>query len=167
MSSCSICIGSVDTSGFKLQCGHMFHNKCITYWLLCNNTCPTCRKQIIYNEELNDGLSQTFIFMNTYNIPIHSIDKIQNDSVYEVDLFFEQNGPVIKGGEQRINLFSIYKTLGTSYKCCFSITIIQINNSYFIIVKIEHISVLIKNIKKSNKYIFKNKTKRYLYNSIL
>ena len=166
MSNCSICIELVDPSDFKLSCGHVFHNKCITYWLLSNNTCPTCRKMIIYSDnEEDDELSQTYIFINKYNIPIHTIFNIQTDSVYEVDLFFEKNGTVIRGGEQIINLYSRYKTNGTSYECRFSIRIIQVNGSYFIIVKIEHLLVFIKTSKKKNKFIFKNKTKRSLHKS--
>ena len=41
--SCSICLEKQNNKCVKLSCGHTFHNKCITNWLLKNNTCPLCR----------------------------------------------------------------------------------------------------------------------------
>lgn len=47
--TCSICLEDVNTKGVskKLNCGHMFHFKCVYEWLKSGNTnahcCPTCR----------------------------------------------------------------------------------------------------------------------------
>jgi len=41
--SCGICLSSVRTNKYKLDCGHEFHQKCLTPWLLEKNTCPLCR----------------------------------------------------------------------------------------------------------------------------
>lgn len=44
---CRFCLekfGELDV--FKLQCGHLFHSKCILPWFNLANTCPLCRKLI-------------------------------------------------------------------------------------------------------------------------
>ncbi|KAJ8945890.1 hypothetical protein NQ318_002731 [Aromia moschata] len=41
---CAICLGSLKSSLKPLKCSHIFHEHCITAWLLENNTCPICRK---------------------------------------------------------------------------------------------------------------------------
>jgi|SaaInlStandDraft_5_1057022.scaffolds.fasta_scaffold35970_2 hypothetical protein len=41
---CSICLEP--ESNWKLPCNHIFHNKCIDKWCICNNTCPYCRQKI-------------------------------------------------------------------------------------------------------------------------
>ena len=161
MTDCSICIETLSKGGFKLRCGHSFHNKCITTWLLTRDTCPVCRKCIINNEK-ND-ISQTFIFMNKYNIPIHIIENIQNDSIYEVDAFFEENDIIIRNKQHTIYMYTRYKTNGHSYECRFSIEIILVKDMYIIIVKIRHLYLFKKRIKNViDRYIFKNKTKRYI-----
>lgn len=50
--TCSICLDSLDTSITSttlkrlstLQCGHQFHNHCITMWLNQCKACPLCRQ---------------------------------------------------------------------------------------------------------------------------
>ena len=39
---CTICLENVKNS--PMQCGHVFHNKCIKKWLKENDTCPNCRE---------------------------------------------------------------------------------------------------------------------------
>ena len=41
---CTICLE--DVSNVPLECGHIFHNKCIDKWLEENDTCPNCRNQV-------------------------------------------------------------------------------------------------------------------------
>lgn len=41
---CSICLNEVFT--IPLECGHVFHTKCINKWLEQNNTCPNCRCEV-------------------------------------------------------------------------------------------------------------------------
>ena len=52
---CSICFEEVKKNQVTLNCGHVFHKKCLQPWIkqkICNNenpSCPTCR-DIIYNK---------------------------------------------------------------------------------------------------------------------
>ena len=51
--TCSICIGPINDE-INTKCKHSFCNKCLTNWLLTNNTCPECRYNIIdINEDSN------------------------------------------------------------------------------------------------------------------
>ncbi|XWS72086.1 hypothetical protein CRYUN_Cryun02cG0010400 [Craigia yunnanensis] len=50
--SCSVCMESFcqseDVASRKVSCGHAYHHKCITDWLLNgnSNSCPLCRHEI-------------------------------------------------------------------------------------------------------------------------
>ena len=54
MSNCSICLDTCEQNTFKLECSHSFCNKCITRWLLMNNSCPSCRANIIENNAISE-----------------------------------------------------------------------------------------------------------------
>jgi|GEM_PF-2968867 hypothetical protein len=41
-SECSICLEEI-TWGSALACKHVFHEKCVSWWLEVSGTCPTCR----------------------------------------------------------------------------------------------------------------------------
>lgn len=64
LNDCSICIESLNTNKHEittLQCGHMFHHKCITQWANSNQNvmeCPLCRAK--YNIEPN-----TILYIDT------------------------------------------------------------------------------------------------------
>lgn len=47
---CSICLDKYDNSDnvSKLECKHVFHNKCILEWGKYKPECPNCRKSIDY-----------------------------------------------------------------------------------------------------------------------
>ncbi len=47
MTDCSICFENMKDN-IKLNCGHIYCNRCIKKWLTeKSNTCPTCRKEIV------------------------------------------------------------------------------------------------------------------------
>ena len=48
MNTCGICLDEVSANPNQIttKCGHCFHNKCITQWLLKKHTCPLCREKI-------------------------------------------------------------------------------------------------------------------------
>lgn len=44
---CPICISkSKKKTLVSLECGHIFHKKCIIKWLLKNQNCPLCRTEL-------------------------------------------------------------------------------------------------------------------------
>ena len=40
---CSICLEPCRNGRYRLQCKHIFHNKCIKEWFKTNKSCPNCR----------------------------------------------------------------------------------------------------------------------------
>jgi E3 ubiquitin-protein ligase synoviolin len=46
---CIICREEMD-SGKKLPCGHIFHFNCLRSWLERQQTCPTCRRSVLSND---------------------------------------------------------------------------------------------------------------------
>jgi hypothetical protein len=44
---CSICLESSINKFMKLNCDHLFHEKCIKKWIENHNSCPICRDDII------------------------------------------------------------------------------------------------------------------------
>ena len=47
MSECGICMEQIKSKDiFKTNCGHTFHNSCITQWLLPKSSCPICRNNL-------------------------------------------------------------------------------------------------------------------------
>ena len=51
--TCIICREQMDLSGGckKLPCGHAFHTHCLREWLVQQQTCPTCRSDIVAGEK--------------------------------------------------------------------------------------------------------------------
>ena len=85
MPSCSICIENITTTQFKTNCNHIFHNECLMHWLVENDTCPSCRKNLtgtcnLHNSE--DSEDSEDIYENTlYNI-IYRGDEPITENMY-------------------------------------------------------------------------------------
>lgn len=43
-SECSICLEKINSELVTLECGHSYHQECISKWLDIETTCPYCRK---------------------------------------------------------------------------------------------------------------------------
>ena len=39
----------------QLPCGHCFHGSCLRLWLEQDATCPTCRRKLNHEEEVDEG----------------------------------------------------------------------------------------------------------------
>ena len=42
--TCCICLGAIRRE-FSVECGHVFHEHCIKFWLHLNNKCPVCNRE--------------------------------------------------------------------------------------------------------------------------
>ena len=51
---CCICLYSIQT-GKRLPCGHVFHLNCLRSWLLEKTECPTCRREIKIDKNINQA----------------------------------------------------------------------------------------------------------------
>ena len=43
---CVICLDEIEGAHVTTPCNHKMHNKCLTQWLLTEDTCPLCRHDI-------------------------------------------------------------------------------------------------------------------------
>ena len=50
--SCGVCLGNDRPCDFETRCSHLFHYTCLNRWLANNPACPTCRKIVSKNQEL-------------------------------------------------------------------------------------------------------------------
>ena len=77
--TCSICLENVKKNMKKLPCDHIFCTKCIGKWTnLGNNTCPTCRRDIVpvAEQSIEDKVREYFtnMFQNiVYDTHLQSI----------------------------------------------------------------------------------------------
>ena len=46
MTECVICLDPINGPHVTTPCNHKMHNKCLTQWLLTEDTCPLCRHDI-------------------------------------------------------------------------------------------------------------------------
>lgn len=54
-SLCSVCLENISVADLSaLRCGHLFHLRCIKYWLTERDTCPECRQP----SEMEDIITQ-------------------------------------------------------------------------------------------------------------
>ena len=163
--NCSICIEKVD-KGFSLECGHCFHNKCITQWLLKNKTCPVCRKEIIKVKYTHTKTEPIVLVMDTFEdtiVPKNILESIKNDCDDEINAFLENitqgEWAILENDEYVLEMVTKKKGRGkhkTKEECRFSITLSIINNIYCFIIIIENYSVFVKPIMATENYIFKN-----------
>jgi len=51
---CAICWDTFSTAR-QLPCGHCFHGSCLRLWLEQDATCPTCRRKLNHEEEVDEG----------------------------------------------------------------------------------------------------------------
>ena len=53
--TCVICLDIINGSHVTTPCNHKMHNKCLTQWLLTEDTCPLCRHDIGIKSSNYDG----------------------------------------------------------------------------------------------------------------
>lgn len=81
---CSICLENLtENIIIEFDCNHPFHPKCIFEWVIVNDTCPMCRKEIngkIVEEEIvrelldHETLEDDIIDLKTRIIPNLKVD---------------------------------------------------------------------------------------------
>jgi len=55
---CSICLDNIDEGSAVItspNCSHIFHEECITSWLIERNCCPTCRVSMLASSDLEQA----------------------------------------------------------------------------------------------------------------
>ena len=75
---CVICLNDTteQTGIVKTSCGHFYHFKCATNWLVKNDSCPICRKILTENEQIQEIWQDT---INKYEQEIRYITQLEED----------------------------------------------------------------------------------------
>lgn len=56
---CSVCFEDIKScENIKLNCGHIYHKKCIGEWMKLNSSCPMCRAEITEEVYIKMGILQ-------------------------------------------------------------------------------------------------------------
>ena len=49
---CCVCIEDIKTDLHTTYCGHRFHTRCLNNWKEKNKTCPICRENLDFGDDL-------------------------------------------------------------------------------------------------------------------
>ncbi|KAK2195697.1 bifunctional Zinc finger [Babesia duncani] len=71
--TCIICRDQLDEDSRKIECGHIYHLRCLKSWLFQHSTCPTCRAPI----ESEDDASQSSVNIDAASLAINFENSIR------------------------------------------------------------------------------------------
>jgi len=74
---CNICLSEIE-KGKYLNCGHVFHLKCIKEWVSLNAKCPICKSSIITDQNIRSRFFNQRLGLNANN-NANNINNINNN----------------------------------------------------------------------------------------
>lgn len=85
---CLICQEDVVRTGYgiSIECGHVFHGKCILEWMKSNQTCPICRTNFTSNSIHPLFLTNTLENDENYR---YEIDRGKEPTIYIIPVEVE------------------------------------------------------------------------------
>lgn len=100
---CAICLERISNStGTKLSCPHKFHHSCLASWLIENDNCPICRKDIGISQQPKEKSIVEIILTNGYIL--NEQEKYKIESFLELYIEAEED----KWDEVDTNLSSVF-----------------------------------------------------------
>ena len=123
---CTICFETTTHNNFTLSCGHQFHNKCITHWLIKENTCPTCRNPIVIsNAPLIPNVEESVSYLEDYSLIISKnnkqilnktlMERILDITVDEIEKYLDYLNDTLN--DENYKDWDYKKESGQKYKC--------------------------------------------------
>ena len=86
---CNICLCEIE-KGKYLNCGHIYHLKCIKEWVSINSKCPICKSSIINeNYSRNKFLNERFGINNNVNINHNNLN-LNNEREQQLGNFINE-----------------------------------------------------------------------------
>lgn len=87
MVECTICLETIDKNDeHTLLCNHKYHDKCISFWLKNNSSCPICRKKqyldIYDKDHYIYSFKEAFITLKEYVIIYNSLNDSEKVNYY-------------------------------------------------------------------------------------
>ena len=78
---CNICLSEIE-KGKYLNCGHVFHVKCIKEWVSVNAKCPTCKASIITDQNMRSRFFNERLGLHVNNnANINNLNNNNNNAV--------------------------------------------------------------------------------------
>lgn len=162
---CSVCYDDITDNCIKTPCGHLFHNQCLTTWLLEKTSCPICRFQIgerSIDEDFEEEEQDTYLVDVAYTsdrghiadpnleeiVIQETMTIIEDDNDEFVDCWFKK--------DDLLNLCFYIRHNHENVKVHISKD--ESNN-------LVYVDIQSKIYKKQNKYNNKKKSKNYIYNN--
>lgn len=101
---CSICLERISNSDCaSLSCPHKFHHSCLASWLLENDNCPLCRKDIGVPQQEPEITYGSMIALNGFTI--NKDDRYGLNELLDLYVSMEQENPeMIKWDIKRSNM---------------------------------------------------------------
>lgn len=168
--NCSICLEQINKKEFKTICGHNFHHNCIINWLIENNNCPVCRKQLNTETSKPKTLRHYVKISNSF---LNDISETVQIKLIQILLEIMDNNlnEEILAKNDTVEICASTKTKFT--KNIYYIDIFNINNSVYYLDLHEHETIKIntrnltnfknKKIKKLNNNRFKSKSLKHSF----
>jgi|GEM_PF-5266445 len=127
---CPICLEKINQKYiYFLPCSHFFHEKCISYWLENNITCPNCRVPI-FIKSLNQYLTFLKFIDNAQNNNIYLPENYPLDYNSLAILFARRSQVELKNYEYGYNLLKNFSPYDThSYEDDFDVMSDEENNT--------------------------------------
>ena len=91
---CGICLDNIcNQEMIKLNCGHIFHKKCLLLNIKNNNTCPYCRSDIIINYYIynNLGIIKKKNTNKLYNTKRRNSSSSLYNKIYKKDIIYRDD----------------------------------------------------------------------------
>lgn len=140
MDNCGICLETM-YDPFYFQCNHSFHNKCVSQWLIQNNTCPLCRHEIYETtesdeDEYDEDISYDFILTNRLTTLEDSVITKMTRRIEDLTNHLESDMPLkyLWEIDENGSIFNIINT--KKYRCIFQYDLFENTNTIYISVDI-------------------------------
>ena len=169
MAQCSICLDNVcESECIKPSCGHMFHNSCLSHWLLENDNCPMCRHQIgITKPDLISEYLSVYDDMVRVTINEQVLEQIVQDKIL-IDLYesikilidnldIPDSNIWVVSGETKVAIFRCQSKYERLDVCATSIDDDQIDIELIRIVLSTNNRKILNKVNKTENWKIKNK----------
>ena len=102
---CNICLSEIE-KGKYLNCGHIFHLKCIKEWVIYNSNCPICKESIINENKRHSNFYNRQVGLNDNNHYNNNNINNEMNNQNENDQTFETNETLFDRTNIENNIFN-------------------------------------------------------------
>ena len=115
---CNICLSEIE-KGKYLNCGHVFHLKCIKEWASLNANCPVCKVPIVNEQNIRSRFFNQRLGINANNnanVNNNANNANNNNNINNINLNAERNQPQRNmTNEELLENIDLSKTSSTNF----------------------------------------------------